>query len=53
MKFDESKSGFFVRVCVCVCGGGGGKDKEGDRRSDRIKVSKYSLYTILYKISSS
>ena len=52
MKFDkESKSGFFVRVCVG--GGGGGEDKEGDRRSDRIKVSKYSLYTILYKISSS
>ena len=35
----------FLFVCVCV-----GGDKEGDRRSDRIKVSKYSLYTILYKI---
>ena len=54
MNFDkESKSGFFCS-CVCVCGGGGGeKDKEGDRRSDRIKVSKYSRYTIIYKISSS
>ena len=56
MKFDkESKSGFFVRVCVWGGGGGGGggENKEGDRMSDRIKVSKYSLYTILYKISSS
>ena len=39
---------------MCVWGGGGGGgDWEGDRRSDRIKVSRYSLYTTIHKISSS